>query len=137
MVSHPDDLLSEWSLIRVISHQSLSSGWSLIRVVSHKGGLSSKWSFIRVVSCHGFCCRDRRPCCSLPAEGMLPMWAGAALRECLRLHRHSDDNVLSIIGLALDKDRFHIIYPYMQNRTLKDHIVDAKKVGENTLLLLD
>ena len=65
------------------------------------------------------------------------MWAGAALRECLRLHRHSDDNVLSIIGLALDKDRFHIIYPYMQNRTLKDHIVDAKKVGENTLLLLD
>ncbi|KAK7109536.1 hypothetical protein V1264_013564 [Littorina saxatilis] len=63
----------------------------------------------------------------LPAEGMLPMWTTAALRECLRLHRHSDDNVLSITGLALDKERFHMIYPYMLNRTLKDHIVDANK----------
>ena len=61
---------------------------------------------------------------------MLPMWAGAALRECLRLHRHNDDNVMSIMGLALDKERFHMIYPYMQNRTLKDHIVDTKKVGK-------
>ena len=80
---------------------------------------------------------DCRLCCCISAEGMLPMWAGAALRECLRLHRHSDDNVLSVIGLALDQERFHIIYPHMQNRTLKDHIVDSKKVGESGFLLLD
>ena len=47
---------SEWSLMRVVSHQglsrrSLSSGWSFIRVVSHQGlsrrSLSSGWSLIR------------------------------------------------------------------------------------------
>nr|KAG5698064.1 hypothetical protein BaRGS_016712 [Batillaria attramentaria] len=63
----------------------------------------------------------------LPDQGLLPAWASAALRECLRLHRHSDDNVLSIMGLALDKQKFHMVYPYMQNRTLKDHIIDTNK----------
>jgi hypothetical protein len=53
-----------------------------------------------------------------------------ALRECLRLHRHNDDNLLSIMGLALEARRFHMIYPFMENRTLKDYIVDIHKVGQ-------
>ncbi|XP_076461007.1 uncharacterized protein LOC143293708 [Babylonia areolata] len=64
----------------------------------------------------------------LPEEkGMLPMWATAALRECLRLHRHGGDNVLSVLGLVVQRDRFLLLYPHMANRTLKDHIVDSSK----------
>ncbi|KAL8622355.1 hypothetical protein ACOMHN_041683 [Nucella lapillus] len=64
----------------------------------------------------------------LPEEkGLVPMWATAALRECLRLHRRGGDNVLSVLGVALDTDRYHIVYPRMHNRTLKDHIIDSSK----------
>ncbi|ESO96833.1 hypothetical protein LOTGIDRAFT_56170, partial [Lottia gigantea] len=39
----------------------------------------------------------------------------------------SHTNVLSIHGIGLEKCKFHILYPFMKNRTLKDFVSDENK----------
>ncbi|XP_071089652.1 uncharacterized protein [Haliotis cracherodii] len=63
----------------------------------------------------------------LPESGVLSPLYTTALRECLRFKPYDDEYLLTIKGIGLDKKRFYILYPYMENRTLKDHIVDTKR----------
>ncbi|KAK6185769.1 hypothetical protein SNE40_007926 [Patella caerulea] len=63
----------------------------------------------------------------LPENGALPAWVSAALRECIRFRALKDINILNIYGIGLEKHKFHILYPYMHNRTLKDHVSDTEK----------
>ncbi|XP_046558158.1 uncharacterized protein LOC124267286 [Haliotis rubra] len=63
----------------------------------------------------------------LPDSGVLSSLYTTALRECLRFKPYDDESLLTIKGIGLDKRRFYILYPYMENRTLKDHVLDSKK----------
>ncbi|XP_050397580.1 uncharacterized protein LOC126815730 [Patella vulgata] len=63
----------------------------------------------------------------LPDNGALPAWVSVALKECIRFRTLKDTNILNIYGIALEKHKFHILYPYMHNRTLKDHVSDTEK----------
>ncbi|XP_067657900.1 uncharacterized protein [Haliotis asinina] len=63
----------------------------------------------------------------LPDSGILSSLYTTALRECLRFKSYDDESLLTIKGIGLDKRRFYILYPYMENRTLKDHILDSKR----------
>ncbi|XP_055874257.1 uncharacterized protein LOC106052215 isoform X2 [Biomphalaria glabrata] len=63
----------------------------------------------------------------ITAESTLPMWANLALTECLRLKRHKHMHVLSILGIGVDRERFHILYPCMSQNFLKAIVADLDK----------
>ncbi|XP_012936274.1 uncharacterized protein LOC101856621 [Aplysia californica] len=60
-------------------------------------------------------------------DSLLPLWANQALSECLRLRRYTHTHVLSIYGIGVDKQRFHILYPHMVQGTLKAVISNTDK----------
>ncbi|BFZ01172.1 hypothetical protein BsWGS_04211 [Bradybaena similaris] len=57
----------------------------------------------------------------------LPVWANMALSECLRLRHYKHAHVLSILGVGVYKDQFHILYQRMSQYILKTLICDATR----------
>ncbi|CAL1525836.1 unnamed protein product [Lymnaea stagnalis] len=64
---------------------------------------------------------------NLMTESTLPSWANLALSECLRLKRHKHIHLLGILGIGIDKNRFHILYPRMSQNFLKTVVSDMNK----------
>ncbi|KAH9524886.1 hypothetical protein Btru_028172 [Bulinus truncatus] len=61
------------------------------------------------------------------AESLLPPWASLALSECLRLKRHKHIHVLTILGVGVDREKFHILYPHMSQNVLKTIVANINK----------
>ncbi|XP_059151406.1 uncharacterized protein LOC131937784 isoform X2 [Physella acuta] len=68
-------------------------------------------------------------------ESELPTWANIALKESLRLRRYKHTHVLSILGIGIDKEKFHILYPHMSQNILKSVIADLNREFSNHQLL--
>ncbi|CAG5117765.1 unnamed protein product, partial [Candidula unifasciata] len=60
-------------------------------------------------------------------DSQLPVWANMALGECLRLRHYTHSHILTILGVGVSQDQFHILYPRMSQYILKTVICDTSK----------
>ncbi|XP_041368762.1 hepatocyte growth factor receptor-like isoform X2 [Gigantopelta aegis] len=97
-------------------------------ICSHKGTIS------RVVNGNFTFSAEKNPNVKLTIKmpikavadtAKLPTWTSSVLREALRLRKHVSGSTHRIYGIGLDNKYFYLLYPYMENRTLKDHIVKS------------
>ncbi|KAL5016831.1 hypothetical protein ScPMuIL_006420 [Solemya velum] len=67
---------------------------------------------------------------SFPLEmssGLYPKWMTDGLADYIRMRDFDDENIMKFYGIAVDSRKFYLLYPMMDNRSLKEHLIDATK----------
>lgn len=62
----------------------------------------------------------------LLVDNKYPVWINNGLVECMKFQDCFHDNILRILGISVDKNRFYILYPSTE-RGLKEYLNDAKR----------
>ncbi|XP_052772542.1 hepatocyte growth factor receptor-like isoform X2 [Mya arenaria] len=65
----------------------------------------------------------------LPEGQNIPEWLIRELKECIRFRDSINENILKMIGIAVDAKSVYILYHEMENRTMKEYYIKetAKK----------
>ncbi|WAR21485.1 hypothetical protein MAR_015459, partial [Mya arenaria] len=53
----------------------------------------------------------------------IPDWLIRELKECIRFRDSINENILKMIGIAVDAKSVYILYHEMENRTMKEYYI--------------